>query len=448
MARAHPLRANEGIRCTRAAQPTRKGAQANRPCPAWVQAALASGDWYAAQVTNPEPDSPSMGTATVRAEALQRAWRDAPRLQGSDILEIAGGPYVDVRDELGLPLGCAFLDPSPSPRLWLFSPTRTQDPIGLLRTRLERAVARRSVDLLGADAYRLCHGGADGVPGLYIDRFGSGLCIWLASPGLLPLARDLLSSLREVTGADTLAIREHSASGEARLLEWYGSNSRVRYHHGRLVLEADLCRAPGIALQTRFFEAHRRTRRWARGRGLDVEALPGGFGTQWADAGALQATLLVEDADAATTLHSDALRNNLADRLQVRHGEIDDLLRAEFGAGERLDFIALRVPAEVGSDAALTDRSLVRMREGLRALPEGALLMLAFEDGHAGPRTVAPRLAESAARSRRRLQLLEEVAEGADHPRLLTASTEQERSSLLGGPRASCTWILRVVSQS
>jgi 23S rRNA (cytosine1962-C5)-methyltransferase len=52
------------------------------------------------------------------------------------------------------------------------------------RRRIAEAVARRG-DLSGIDAYRLIHGVADGVPGLFVDRFGDVLVVHADSEDIL-----------------------------------------------------------------------------------------------------------------------------------------------------------------------------------------------------------------------------------------------------------------------
>lgn len=363
------------------------------------------------------------GNVVARGKAVRRAWRGRPWLHTEDVISREGdGPFVDLVDESSLPLGTGLIDERDGLAVRLISSARTRDPMALLRTRLERADARRRSDLLGADAYRLCHGDADGVPGLFVDRFGEGLVLTPETPAVASLTEPLLAGLLEITGASSAALwRRHDDDRfEGELA--FGDERRVRFHHGRLVREVDLLSSPHVASVTAQLENQRFVRRWAKGRVLDVFAGFGGYGLQLADAGAKE-VLFVEDSEAhAAGLESDASRNGLASRVRVDRTPPAEALRRFDEGGERFDIAVVHPPrrheaASQREDAAR--RVFETHKRVLRLLDEGGLLVTWAASTALDEALFTETLVDAATRCRKRLQVLARMGAGPDHPGLL-----------------------------
>ncbi len=227
----------------------------------------------------------------------------------ADVVSYEGdnGPFADVTDDSGLPVGTVLWDPTSEIRARLVSTTRTRDPLGLFATRLERAEHRRKSDLKDAGAFRLCHGDADGIPGVFIDRFGDALHVDVDSPVLLPWLEALLAGTMERQGINTVVLRH---AGRVERLR--GTTSTARYREGQLDLEVDLGRDDVRRLSAEL-DAMKRLRAWARGRTLDVFANGGGFGLQLAQAGASSSTIVDLGTDHAERVQTFARGNGLAD---------------------------------------------------------------------------------------------------------------------------------------
>ena len=360
------------------------------------------------------------GTAVVKKDAWKRARRGMPWIEAAEIVsyEGDGGPFCEVTDESALTVGCALYDPDGPHTLRLLSTTKTRDPLLLLRARLERADARRRADLLGADAYRLCHGEGDGVPGVFVDRFGKGLLVSTSSPRIAELLPHVVPALREVTGATSVALR---ADGAPALVE--GADRLVRFHHGRLLLTADLL-GPGTSWITADLENQRALRRWAKGRVLDVAAGCGGYGLQLLDAGAKQAVFVDADEARLSRIADDAEANGLGGRAQVRKEDPKRHLRELEDAGERFDVVVLHPPIVYEAKDRRDDaaRAVVDLaRSALRLLDEGGLLVAGSPSTALSNDAFADVVADVAGRAHKRLQVIASFSEGPDHPRLLGA---------------------------
>lgn len=373
------------------------------------------------------------GTVVVRGKVARQAWRASPWLKAADVLskDPAAGPFVDLVDENALPLGTGLLGSSDARAVRFVTSARTREPLVLLRTRLERADARRRLDLLGADAYRLCHGDADGVVGFTVDRFGSGLAVRADGPEVEPLVAPLIDALVQLTGATTVA---HWPSDDSAPRLVVGDESSVRYHHGRLLLTVDLIGMRSLFSVTAQLDHQRYLRRWARGRVLDCYAGWGGYGLQLADAGAREVVVVDGDAECVTSIEEDARRNGIQDRIRTVHEDPAEHLRRLEDAGERFDCVVLhppktREPSSAAEDAARAALDL--HRRALRLLDEGGVLVTSASSTALSDDAFAEALAEAALKSRKRLQVLARLGDGADHPQLLGMPDGGSRETLV-----------------
>jgi 23S rRNA (cytosine1962-C5)-methyltransferase len=359
------------------------------------------------------------GIAIVSRRGLRRAQRGVPELQSEDIVayEGDGGPFVDLVDEASLPVGTAVWDPTGGVAVRLLSSARTHDPVGLLRTRIERALARRKADLgvelVGDGAARLVNDAADGVPGVCIDRFGPGLLVSVDAAPMRAALDLVLPSLCEQLGTSHLVL--HDASGASILR---GDGSRVRFAHGRLDVEIDLC-APMASALSADLERQRTLSRWARGRVLDAGAGLGGYGLQLADAGACAVTFVDAPALLSSSLFDDAARNGLDAKLERIAEDAAAWLRAT--EVERLNFdVVVFHPypvAHTGLERALGD--ITEIASALtKLLNEGGVLAASPAYREISDELFIGALQEAAARTRRRLQILARLDTGPDHPTL------------------------------
>lgn len=367
------------------------------------------------------------GTAIVTRKGLRRARRAWPWLTHEDIVRYDGdgGPFVDLVDETSLPMGTALYDPNGRAPIRLLSSARTRDPVGLIHARVERAMARRELDLDGSDAGRMCHGEADGVPGLFVDRFGPGLLIAVEAAPMVKVVDELMGMLVDRTGATTVVVKKGIEPFMAR-----GSDPRVTFVHGRLELSIDLSSTNASQI-TADLERQRTVRRWARGRCLDLGAGFCGYGLQLAEAGARE-VVFVDDAELlSTTVMEDAKRNDIGVKLERVEIAPLDWLRAESQPPPRFDVVVFHPHgggAVAGDDA---DTTAARAQDHaalcLKLLDEGGILACLAPHSIGGPGggpadlgddAASAAMQDAAARSRKRLQILARLGPGPDHPSL------------------------------
>ena len=364
------------------------------------------------------------GSAIVTRKGLRRARRGWPWLMREDIVRYDGdgGPFVDLVDETSLPMGTAVYDPDGVAQIRLLSSARTRDPVGLIHARLERALSRRETDLDGTDAGRICHGEADGVPGLFVDRFGPGLLVTVGCAPMNRVVDHVLPLFIEKTGATTVAVARapHLSPGDDVTLV-RGNEPKVRFVHGRLELLVDLA-SPAARSLTVDLERQRSVRRWARGRCLDLVAGFSGYGLQLAEGGATEVVLVDDAASLSRMAEDDAKHNEIEAKLE-RH-ETDPLawLRAQSEEKKRFDVVVFHPPFHPDSLDAEIDVATARAGEHalqcLKLLDEGGILCASSSSLMLSDDAFETAMQDAAAKTRKRLQVLARLGPGPDHPTL------------------------------
>src|ERR1022692_2625131 len=123
---------------------------------------------------------PSSGPAAA-CSAVRISRRGATRLKDghvwvyrSDIISADGavpGALVNVADERGKSLGTALYSSASQIAVRMISAGPVADLPGLLRERLQAAIAYRGRVVKDSDAYRVVFSEADFLPGLIVDRY-------------------------------------------------------------------------------------------------------------------------------------------------------------------------------------------------------------------------------------------------------------------------------------
>jgi 23S rRNA (cytosine1962-C5)-methyltransferase len=121
--------------------------------------------------------------ATLTKRGAARARSGHPWDYRSEVAEAAGdaGDVVRVVDRSGRFLGHTFYNPKSE--ITLRIATREDEEIdeAWLRRRIEKAWDYRDSLRIDADAYRLLHAEADGIPGLVTDRYGDYFVLQVGS---------------------------------------------------------------------------------------------------------------------------------------------------------------------------------------------------------------------------------------------------------------------------
>jgi 23S rRNA (cytosine1962-C5)-methyltransferase len=227
---------------------------------------------------------------------------------------LAAGTVVDVVDEEGRPLGKGLWDPSSPITVRVFSGDEPLDTAGMI-ARIKAAFARRDgwFDEAMTNAYRLCNGEGDRVPGLVIDRYDTVAVAKLDTeawrPHLAAVARGLGRALAE-RGVKTLAIRLDTPAADGRKIETiFGAPPPDRLfvrEHG-MVMEVDVAQGQktGAFLDQRENRARVRALAKGRARALNLFSYAGGFSIAAALGGAAHVT----SVDIASGAHASAQRS-------------------------------------------------------------------------------------------------------------------------------------------
>ncbi len=367
--------------------------------------------------------------ARVSLKGAKSLRRGNPWLYRTELLEPpagdARGTVVSVVDPQGNPIGQAFYaQRSPLALRLLTRRPPAEEPVdeAFFRHRLEAALARRA-PLKHRDGLRLVHGEADLLPGLFVDRYGSGLAVQTLTEGMDARKELLARMLVERTGATHVVCRD-DASGrdfeglkrEVRLLHGQGE-ARFTYHEGENRFEVDLLGDMKTGAFLDQVDNHLRAGELARGEALDLFSYHGGFAL--ALGRTCETVLAVElDAKAAERARENAARNGRS-HVTVETGNAFDVLRRFAESGRRFDTVVLDPPGLAKRREGLATALRAYHELNLRALkclkPEG-LLVTCSCSGKLSREAFEEMVVSAAEDARRPVQILERRGAGLDHP--------------------------------
>jgi 23S rRNA (cytosine1962-C5)-methyltransferase len=318
------------------------------------------------------------------------------------------------------------------------------DLLPVIAERLDQALRRREQAALDRDAYRVVHGESDGLPGLFVDRYGDAAVVQTTAVAMDAREPEIAGLVRDRLGVRLVIARN---DGSAREFEELPRRSgvllgegptEVIYRLGRNTLCTDLLadsKTGGFLDQA---DNHARVAALAPAgaRALDAFTFHGGFALALARRGG---PVLANDEDerAAARTRANAERNGLPN-LTVSRANAFDLLRALEAEGRRFDVVVVDPPAlaKRKSEAGAADRAYKELvLRGLRLTEPGGLTVACSCSGRMGRAQWEAIVADAAGDSGRQVQVLERLGAGRDHP------------ELVGVPETGhlkC-WILRVV---
>jgi len=366
-------------------------------------------------------------TAVLTKRGAARARSGHPWVYRSDIERAAGeaGDVLRVVDRAGRFLGRAFYNPKS--QITLRIATREDEEINevFFRSRIEKAQTYRNSLKIDADAYRLLHGEADGVPGLVIDRYADFFVLQVGSAAVEERLNWIVAALEDLgTG---ILLRGDST---ARKREGRPTGSRVLYGEAPeslVVREGPVCyRAQLWAGQkTGGFldqqENHLAVARYASGRVLDVFSYAGGFALH-----AARVAGQVEAADSSGDALEAARKNaelNALTNITFTRANAFDLLRERSVAGERYDTVILDPPAFAKTKGGLPAATRAYKEINLRAmklLNGGGILFTCSCSYHFSREMLEETLRSAAADAGRAIRVREWRGQARDHPEILT----------------------------
>ncbi len=353
-------------------------------------------------------------------------WVFANEIDG-DVAALPRGGVVDVTDAAGRFLGRGTANPASliTVRLLTRDPADDLDSAAFYARRLREAVARRARVAPGRTSLRLVHGEGDDLPGLVVDRYGDVVVAQLGTLGMEQRKELLATALAEVVSPRGAALR---SEGPARRLEglederrsWFGEvpevveveelgvrfgvwlldGQKTGHFHDQAVnraLLAPLCVGQDV---------------------LDVYANSGGFGLHALVAGARRCTFVDRSEVCGRSIHDNAARNGVADRLEVRVADGKDTLAALRAEGRTFGVVVLDPPAfaktRKAAGAALKGYLDVNAL-GLGLVASGGLFATSSCSWHVEEERFLATVAEAAVRARRRLVWVRRGEQAPDH---------------------------------
>ena len=326
-----------------------------------------------------------MSDVVLRAGPPVHPWIFSKR-----VLDVEGSPrdgdVVRLRTREGRPVGWGFWHSRSliAVRVLSYLPDRAPDE-SWLAERIHAAERIRTRDLRLpdlTDAWRVCHGEADGLPGLVVDRYGTTAVASLFSLGWFRRLEEVSRVLRTELGVTRVVARtdERTSVMEGFRLDPPRDAGRVEIVERGTRYVVDL--AGGH--KTGFFLDQRENRdliaRIAKGRRVfDGMTYTGGFAVAAAHRGAPASVLAVDLDETAIAVAQENARRNDA-KVEFRHADVFDVLRSlAAGPPDARPDLLIVDPAKWAKDRAALRAAMAKYadlnRLALTAVADGGLVL-------------------------------------------------------------------------
>jgi 23S rRNA (cytosine1962-C5)-methyltransferase len=366
--------------------------------------------------------------ARVSSRGAERWVRGHPWIYRSDVTEGPAEPgLVPVYDPRGRFIGQGLYSPRSEIRLRLLE--RTGRPVDLVwwRERLAAAANRRQG--IDADAWRLVHGEADGLPSLVVDRYDRWIVAQVLSAGLQTLWPDIVAALIETMAPEGILLRN-----DAPVRKREGLPTDPELAHGNVPREIEVregavhyLASPWEGQKTGAFLDQRVNRILAGeltrpgGRALDCFTYHGSFALHLARRAA--SVLAIDASREALERGAANAALNGSGNIEWREADVFEMLRILARGSERFDTVVLDPPAFAKSratvPAALRGYREINLR-AMRTLAPGGMLITASCSFHVRLPEFLTMLTEAAGDSGRRIYLRRILGQSEDHPEVLT----------------------------
>ena len=384
---------------------------------------------------------------TVSARGAARLRGGHPWVYAEDVArQDARGDVVRVVDGRGATLGTALWAPGARLPLRLFAREEVTLDAALVEKRVRAADELRRRMMPGADAYRVVHAEADGLPGLVVDRYADVCVLQTTARAMDAREAEIADVVARVCDARLVVARDDSSARDfeglprRRGVVRGEGTTRVQYHDAGSVFEVDVLadgKTGGFLDQA---ENHARAATYvpAGAEALDAFTYHGGFALALARGGAASVLALDEAAPAAGRARENAARNGLS-QVKVEQANAFDRLRALEGDGRSFDVVVIDPPALAKRKSAFgaADRAYKELNlRALRLTRPGGIVVTCSCSGKLSPEGFGAIVAEAARDAGKTVQLIERRGAGRDHPPLL---------GVLETEYLKC-WILRVLA--
>ena len=366
-----------------------------------------------------------LGRVTVNSKAVQRVRHGHPWIYVSDIVDAPATPagLVQVAGDQGRVLGHAFVSPLSTIRVRLVTSGDVPFTRELLHARLAAALQRRERLLPNCDAYRLVHGEADFLPGIFVDRYADCLALQTTCAAAAAFEPELVTALQTLCAPRAIVLRNDAATRAHEKLPReikvaYGAAPVLtQYHEGNIALQVDLLGDQKTGSFLDQAHNHVRAGHYARGIGLDCFTYHGGFAMQLAQQ---CSTVTAYDISAPALTRAQANAQNAGlTNIEFVKADMFEALPALLQAGSRFDTIVLDPPAFASGkhtvDAARRAYKEINLR-AMKLLRPNSVLISCSCSGRVTAQDFDEVLAQAARDARRPVHFIERRAAGPDHP--------------------------------
>ncbi|HEX4046503.1 MAG TPA: class I SAM-dependent rRNA methyltransferase [Elusimicrobiota bacterium] len=342
------------------------------------------------------------------------------------------GDLAVIVTSTGHELGLCFYHPNSliAGRMLTRSPREVIDA-EFFRKRLADAMAYRERVCPGENAYRLCFGESDGLPGLVVDRYGSILVLQVLSAGIERRLDMVAAALDELLKPKGIYLKNDH---RARSLEGLPLECRVlagSVPEKTPIVEGGLrfAAAIGEGQKTGHYFDQRDNRAFLRpycaGRNvLDLYCYTGGFAINAAKGGAKSVFALDSSGPALALAKENAKLNGVEGAVSFDEGDAEAALESFAGSSQpfKPDMIVLDPPSLVPAKKHLPKalRLYAKLNaQAMKALPRGGLLATATCSHHVSREEFVKMLRDAQTKAQRGIRLIALRGQSADHPVLL-----------------------------
>lgn len=353
----------------------------------------------------------------------------------------APGEVVAVHGADGEWLGRGFYSGSSQIRVRVAS-WDPEEPLGeaWLRASIERAIAGRA-GLADSDdqSCRLVFSESDGLPGLIVDRYGPYLVVQLLTQAMALRAEAVVAALVELLAPRGIyersdaEVREKEGLPPAEGVLW-GEPPPERLALRPLTIRGDTAMGPSLLVDLRggqktghyLDQAANRARVAAYCAGaelLDCFCYSGAFSVYGARGGAAALTLIDTSASALALARANLELAAPAVPAELVEGDVFRVLRQYRAEGRSFDLVILDPPKFAHSQPQV-ERAARGYKDinllAMQLLRPGGTLATFSCSGLVSPDLFQKIVFGAAVDARREVQIVERLAQGPDHPVLLT----------------------------
>lgn len=351
-------------------------------------------------------------------------------VHSSDVEKIShsaqDGRAVDVMDSKDRFLARAILNRKSPIVARIFSREKKAWGLDLVLSRIEEALQRRQRWGISGEAFRVCYGEADGIPGLVVDRYAKVAVMQVSHPAVEPLKHDIAIRLKELLSLSAVyeksetsqRVQEGLSPSKGVLLGALPKEITVREEEVEFSVDVEEGQKTGHYLDQRLNRI--KVGAMARGREvLDLFSYTGGFGLHCLARGAERVVFVDSSANAIKRARLNVEKLGASRRAEFVEGNCFDVLRQMEKQGRQFDMVCLDPPAFAPSKSAIKSATKGYKELNLRAikiLSKGGILVSCSCSSHLPVGLHLDIIVEASADAGCQLILLHQWGQGPDHP--------------------------------